>query len=265
MTLSNTAPASAFTLEREPQELKFRATRLVSREVITPHYIRVRLQGDDLVGFGPSGHDDHIRVFFGGPETAEARFGTVDELRALPSREFTPLAWGEDWLDLEFAVHGDEGVAGVWAATAPLGAIAGVGGPRGSMRIQGMPDAWFLAGDETAVPQIRRYAALIPAGADARIVVEVADAGHEIPIEAPVPVEYVHRDGAAEGRALAAALDAVTTEQRPTGSIFGFVAAEQAIVKHGRALLCERWDLSPEHIVVKGYWKRGDAGYHAPH
>ncbi|MGV9768539.1 siderophore-interacting protein [Microbacterium sp. NPDC003461] len=265
MPLSNTAPASAFALEREPQELRFRATRLVSREVITPHYLRIRLQGDDLVGFGPAGHDDHIRVFFGGPETADAPFGTVEELRALPSREFTPLAWGDDWLDLEFAVHGDEGVAGVWAATAPLGAIAGVGGPRGSMRVAGTPDGWLLAGDETAVPQIRRYAALIPEGADARILVEVADAAHEIPIDAPVRVEYVHRDGAAEGRALAAALDAVTAEQRPAGSVFGFVAAEQSIVKPGRALLCDRWGLGPEQIVVKGYWKRGDAGYHAPH
>ncbi|QBR73386.1 siderophore-interacting protein [Microbacterium sediminis] len=265
MQLSNTAPAGAFTLERERQELVFRATRLVAREIITPHYIRVRVQGDGLVGFGPSGHDDHIRIFFGGPETAGAPFGTVEQLRELPSREFTPLHWGEDWLDLEFAVHGDEGVAGVWAANAPIGSVAGIGGPRGSLRIDGTPDGWLLAGDETAVPQIRRYAALIPDGAPARILVEVADAAHEIPIDAPVAVEYVHRDGRVEGSALAAALDAIAAQDRPEGSVFGFVAAEQAIVKPGRALLCERWGLDPERIVVKGYWKRGDAGYHAPH
>lgn len=262
MQLSNTAPRAAFTLEREPQELVFRATRLVARRAITPHYIRVRVQGDDLVGFGPSGHDDHIRIFFGGPETVDAPFGSVEELRALPSREFTPLEWGEDWLDLEFAVHGDEGVAGVWAATAPIGSVAGIGGPRGSLRIAGTPDGWLLAGDETAVPQIRRYAALIPAGVPARILVEVADADHEIPIDAPVAVEYVHRADAPEGTALAAALDAIGAEDRPAGDLFGFVAAEQGIVKPGRALLCERWGLDPERIVVKGYWKRGEADGH---
>ena len=47
--------------------------------------------------------------------------------------------------------------------------------------------------------------------------------------------------------------------------MFGFVAAEQAIVKSGRALLRERWALPAEQIVVKGYWKRGEAEYHAPH
>ena len=49
------------------------------------------------------------------------------------------------------------------------------------------------------------------------------------------------------------------------GAAFGFVAAEQAIVKSGRALLRERWALPAEQIVVKGYWKRGEAEYHAPH
>jgi NADPH-dependent ferric siderophore reductase len=103
------------------------------------------------VGFGTPGHDDHVRIYFpaGRPETAE-------KMREFPSREFTPLYWGEDWLELEFAVHGDEGVAGLWAATAPIGSLLGIGGPRGSMRIDGTPDAWFLAGDETAIPQIRR-------------------------------------------------------------------------------------------------------------
>ena len=261
MSNSTAAGTGAFSLERERMDLRFRVTRLASREWITPHYVRVRLQGADLAGFGPTGHDDHVRVFFGGPEAPES----VDALRELPSREFTPLSWGDDWLDLEFAVHGVDGVAGVWAATAPIGAVAGVGGPRGSMRIVGEPAGWLLAGDETAVPQIRRYAALIPEGTPARVLIEVADAEHEIAIDAPVAVEYVHRDGAPEGTALAARLDAIDADERPDGSVFGFVAAEQAIVKPGRALLCERWGLSPDGIVVKGYWKRGDAGYHAPH
>lgn len=260
MTLSNTA---AFTLVREAQELKFRVARLVSRETLAPDYVKVRVQGEDLRGFAPAGVDDHIRIFLAGAEAP----GSVEELRALPSREFTPLAWDEDWLELEFALHGDEGVAGLWAATAPLGAHLGIGGPRGSMRIEGTPDGWLLAGDETAVPQIRRYLAALPPRASARVLIEVADAAHEIPIESPVAVEYVHRDGAAHGTALAARLDALTAADRPDGDVFAFVAAEQGIVKPARALLCERWGLDSDRIVVKGYWKRDESGatYHAAH
>jgi len=262
MHLSNSTDAR-FALERSRVDLRFRFTRLASREWIGPDYVRVRVQGDDLAGFGEGlGHDDHIRIFF--PDGAPS---SVAEMREAPSREFTPLRWGEDWLDLEFAVHGDEGVAGVWAAGAPMGSLLGVGGPRGTLRIDGAPDAWLLAGDETAIPQIRRYAAAIPDGASARVLVEVADAAHEVPIDAPVAVEYVHRDGARPTSALISRLEQLTEADRPDGDVFAFIAAEQAVVRAGRALAVDRWSLEPERIVVKGYWKADESGatYHAAH
>jgi NADPH-dependent ferric siderophore reductase len=158
-------------------------------------------------------------------------------------------------------------VAAAWAATAPLGALAGVGGPRGSKVLTGRPDAWFLAGDETAVPAMRRFSGAMDADAVGRILVEVTDAARELAMDAPagVVVEQVHRDDAPAGAALAARLDALGPVDRPAGSVFGFVAAEQSIVKPGRALLLDRWGLSAEHVIVKGYWKRGETEYHAPH
>jgi NADPH-dependent ferric siderophore reductase len=262
-----TSATQTFTLERQPLELKFRFATLTAREWITPDYVRVRVGGADLAGFGSTGHDDHIRIFL--PEPGAPAPASVEEMRAAPSREFTPLYWGDEgdggWLDLEFAVHGDDGVAGVWAATAPLGSAIGIGGPRGSLRIEGRPDAWLLAGDETAIPQIRRYAALIPAGTPATVLVEVADAEHEVPIEAAVPVEFVHRGDAPAGSVLGMRLETFTADERPAGDVYAFVAAEQSIVKTGRALLVDRWGLSPDRVVVKGYWKRGEAEYHAPH
>lgn len=258
-----TSAPTAFALEREKLDLRFRISRLAAREWLGPDYVRIRLQGPDLVGFDAPGDDDHIRIFLTGPDAPDS----VEAMRQLPSREFTPLAWGEDWLDLEFAVHGDDGVAGPWAATAPLGSVAGVGGPRGTMRIAGEPDAWLLAGDETAIAQIRRYAARIPAGAAGRVIVEVADAAHEVPIDSPIAVEYVHRGARQHTAALAERLDVLTADDRPSGSVFGFVAAEQSVVKPARALLIGRWGLAPDAIVAKGYWKRDEGGdtYHAAH
>ncbi|MFC8680070.1 siderophore-interacting protein [Microbacterium ureisolvens] len=259
--------STTFTLEPTGLELRFRRATLVAREWLTRSYVRVRLQGPELAGFTSLGADDHIRIFFpdGDPQT-------VEELRAAPSREYTPLAWGEDWLDLEFAIHGDPtagtaGVAAAWAATAPLGGLAGVGGPRGSKVLTGRPDAWLLAGDETAVPAMRRFARAMDPAAVGRILVEVTDAAHELAIDAPagVVVEQVHRGDAAAGSALATRLDALDAQDRPDGSVFAFVAAEQSIVKPGRALLLDRWSLDADQIIVKGYWKRGETEYHAPH
>lgn len=259
--------ASPFSLDPTGIELRFRKTTLVAREWLTRSYVRVRLQGDDLRGFSSPGADDHIRIFFpaGDPQT-------IDDLRDAPSREYTPLSWGDDQLELEFAIHGDPaagtaGIAAAWAATAPLGAVAGVGGPRGSKVLTGRPDAWLLAGDETAVPAIRRFARAMDDAAVGHIFVEVTDAAHELPIEAPrgVVVEQVHRGAGAPGSALAARLDRLTADDRPAGAVLGFVAAEQSIVKPARALLLDRWGLDAEKIIVKGYWKRGETEYHAPH
>lgn len=253
---------SGFTLTRLGHDLRMRTLRLEARHWLAPDYVRVRLTGSDLEGFASPGADDHLRLFL--VDAATDSVDSVEDLRAAPSREYTPLAWGEDWLELEFAVHGDEGIAAVWAANAPLGSIVGVGGPRGSMVIEGEPDGWLLAGDETAIPAIRRFAAQIPEGTPGRIAVEVRGSAHELEIDSPIPVEWVHRGDAAAGSALAAFLDALGPEDRPGSAPFVFVAAESSIVKPGRALL-QRWGVETADAVVKGYWKRGEAEYHAPH
>lgn len=257
---------TAFTLARRSNELVFRPAGLASRRFLTSDYVRVRLEGEALVGFDSPGADDHIRVFF--PD-ADATSLSVDELRAAPSREVTPLSWdaAAGTLDLEFLVHGDEGIAGRWAADAAIGAPVGVGGPRGSLVIDGEPEGWLLAGDETSLPAIRRLAGRMPRDARGLVVIEANGAGQDYSLEAPegVRVEWVARNGAAApSAALVARLDALTAEDRPAGDVFAFVAAEQGVVKPGRALLA-RWGLDAERAVVKGYWRRGDAEYHAPH
>lgn len=250
---------SGFSIERRGLDLRFRTVTLSSREWLAPDYVRVRVTGSDLDGFASLGSDDHMRLFFpAGP------VGSVEEMRAAPSREYTPLAWGDDWLDIEFAVHGDTGIAAPWAATAPLGSSIGVGGPRGSAVIDGQPGSWFLVGDETAIPAIRRFSPLIPDTTPARIVIETVSAGREIDIDAPVEVEWLHRGAAASGSALIAFLDGLTEADAVGSDPFVFVAAEQSVVKPGRALL-ERWGVDARNAVVKGYWKHGEAEYHAPH
>ncbi|MFJ6533985.1 siderophore-interacting protein [Microbacterium sp. NPDC091662] len=250
---------SGFSIERRGLELRFRNVTLSAREWLAPDFVRVRLTGSDLAGFDSPGSDDHMRLFFPAGPTE-----SVEELRASPSREYTPLAWGEDWLDVEFAVHGDQGVAAPWAATAPLGSTIGVGGPRGAAVLSGVPGSWLLVGDETAIPAIRRFAALIPDGTPARIVIETVSPGREVDIDAPVDIEWLHRGEAPSGSALIAFLEGLTAEHAIGADPFVFIAAEQSIVKPGRALL-ERWSVDTAKAVVKGYWKRGEAEYHAPH
>lgn len=249
---------SSFAFERQMIELQFRSVTLTGREWLAPNYVRVRVEGSDLEGFRSLGSDDHMRLFF--PAVMP---DTVEEMRASPSREYTPLVWGDDWLEIEFAVHGDEGIAARWAATAEIGSVIGAGGPRGSAVLTGTPGSWFLAGDETAIPAIRRFAALI-GDAPARIVIEVQGKDDEIAIDAPVSVEWLHRGDATPTTTLITFLDGLRDMDAVGTDTLCFIAAEQSVVKPGRALL-ERWGIDPSQAVVKGYWKRGEAEYHAPH
>ena len=97
MTSSNPV-TNSFSLEREWLELRFRAARLTDRYFATESYVRIRVEGDDLAGFGEiAGSDDHIRIFlppYDAAESPTAALPSVDELRACPSREFTPVEWG---------------------------------------------------------------------------------------------------------------------------------------------------------------------------
>jgi NADPH-dependent ferric siderophore reductase len=125
--------------------------------------------------------------------------------------------------------------------------------------ITGSPGSWFLAGDETAIPAIRRFASTIPAGVPARIAIETIDPAHEVQVEAPVAVEWLHRGSAPAGSALIAHLEQLGADDLVGEDPFVFIAAEQSVVRAGRALI-DRWSLDPARAVVKGYWKRGEAG-----
>ncbi|WP_411721128.1 siderophore-interacting protein [Mycetocola sp.] len=256
-----------FTLARSSRDLVFRTAQLTRRDWLTPSYARLRFEGAELRGFGSLGSDDHIRVFFPDPDATPS--DVPAEPRSGVSREYTPFLWDADAgiLDLEFVVHGDTGVAGPWAAAAEIGSTVGIGGPRGSLVLDGAPDSWFLAGDETALPAIKRFIALMNPDAVGQVIVEVADAAFEQDLDAPagVRVRWVHRGPAPESSILGSALDSLTPGDRPVGDVFAFVAAEQSIVKPGRALLLGRWNLDSATTIVKGYWKRGEAEYHAPH
>ncbi len=257
-------PSLGARLEPRRHELLFRSATLAQRTFLTPAFVRLRLEGPDLRGFDSPGADDHIRVFF--PDSGSA--ASVEHLRAAPNREYTPVGWDAvaGRLDIDVALHG-AGVGSDWARSAPIGSPVGIGGPRGSMVLVGRPDAWLLAGDETAVPAIRRFVAMMDADAVGRIAIEVPDAAHDLPVDAPPGVEVVqlHRGERPAGEELSDWLDALDVEERPDGCVFGFVAAEQAVVRPGRALLLDRWTGDPAATVVKVYWKRGTAEYHAPH
>ena len=102
---------------------------------------------------------------------------------------------------IDFVIHGDEGLAGPWAAHAQPGDEISFMGPGGKWAPSADADAHLLVGDEAAIPAIAAALEALPADARASVFLEVASAAHHQPLR--VHVAH-HGDVGASGRARAA-------------------------------------------------------------
>lgn len=246
--------------------LAFRRLEVKRTERLTPRYVRITLGGDELAGFASLGSDDHVKLFFPLPGEDTPIKPTVgpdgvvfpaDKPRP-PSRDFTPRRHdaGAGELDLEFVLHG-EGPAATWAANAAPGDLLTVAGPRGSYVIEPRFDWILLAGDETTIPAMSRWLEIIPAGTKVRALVEVNDAGDELPMPtaADLDLTWLHRNGAAPG-STTLLLDAIKAVEIPTGqNTYFWLAGEATGLKAIRRHLVNERGVDKASLNVNGHWK----------
>ncbi|TFV66963.1 UNVERIFIED_ORG: siderophore-interacting protein [Bacillus sp. AZ43] len=245
-----------------------RVAEVVRTSQLSPHMVRVVLGGDGLAGF-PAGEftDHYVKLQF---VPAGAPYGVPfdgDEVRAEQPRELWPVTrtytvrrWDADAgeLTIDFVHHGDEGVAGPWAASARPGDRIQLMGPGGAYAPSPAADWHLLAGDESALPAIAATLERLPAGAPARVVVEVADAAEEqadLVVGDGVDLVWVHRGHAAPGEQL---VEAVRSVPLPAGTGHVFVHGEAGAVRELRRYLKAERGLAPEFTSISGYWRRGD-------
>jgi NADPH-dependent ferric siderophore reductase len=235
-------------------------------ERLTPHMIRVVLAGDGLAHFTAGTHTDHyIKMLFPAPGTAYPSPFDLDRIRAELPREQWPLTrtytvrrWDPETgeLTVDLVHHGDEGVAGPWAARARIGDEVFFSGPGGGYAPSADADWYLLAGDESALPAIAASLEQLPAGATARVFVEVAGPQEEQKLDTPADAEIVwlHRGDGHVGEAL---LRAVTALEFPPGVPEAFVHGEAGFVKELRRLLRVELGVPRERLSISGYWRAG--------
>jgi NADPH-dependent ferric siderophore reductase len=259
---------------RVRHELRFRKLQVRALRRITPHLIRVTLDGDELAGFTSPGFDDHAKLFFPDAETGVLQLptagpdGPVWPGGTRPTmRDYTPLRHDLEagTLEFDFVLH-DAGPATQWAESAKPGDVIGVGGPRGSFIVPTAFDWHLLIGDDTALPAISRRLAELPAGARVVVLVEVDGEADQIPLASAANVElhWVHRRGAEPG-AGAPLLDALRGLKLPQGDFHAWVACESGAAKALRAHLVDERGAHPKWTRASGYWRRGAAATHDTH
>lgn len=163
---------------------------MLRNERVSPHMVRLTLGGEDLARLPQHGFDHWVRLFFPHPEHGTPDFSHLPETFGLTGyvryltqrsgtrpavRSYTIREHRGDEVDIDFVSHGDDGLAGPWAAKAEPG-------ERVTMIDQGCgfdlrPDADFqlLVGDESAMPAILGILRDLPGEAKGLAIIEVPD------------------------------------------------------------------------------------------
>ncbi|MFJ1705025.1 siderophore-interacting protein [Kitasatospora sp. NPDC088346] len=243
-----------------------RTVEVVRTERLTPHMVRLVFGGAELESFGDSEFTDrYFKLLFPAegvtyPEPFDlARIREEFPREQWPvSRTYTVRGWDPQLLELtvDFVVHGDEGLAGPWAARARPGDAALIAGSSGGYAPDPAADWHLLAGDESALPAIAAAVERMPAGAVVHALVEVAGPAEEQKVITPdgVGVTWLHRGDRPVGEAL---VEAVAALEFPAGEVSAFVHGEAGFVKELRRQLRLDRGVARERLSISGYWRLG--------
>ncbi|MER5885791.1 siderophore-interacting protein [Streptomyces sp. NPDC001941] len=245
---------------------KAHLARVVRTERLTPHMVRVTFGGEGLAEFATNGHtDSYVKVLFPPEGVTYPEPFDIEQIWADFPREQWPLNRTytvRNWdpaareLDVDFVVHGDEGLAGPWAARATPGEEVHLLGPGGDYTPDATADWHLLVGDESALPAVAAALEALPAGALVHAFVEVSGPEEEQEIAAPegVSVTWLHRGDAPVGEAL---VKSVRELEFPEGRLHAFVHGEAGVVKELRRHLRLEREVPRERLSISGYWRLG--------
>ncbi|HEX5617274.1 MAG TPA: siderophore-interacting protein [Solirubrobacteraceae bacterium] len=211
-----------------------RRARVLEKRTLTPQMVRIVFGGAELDGFGAGEFTDHYVKLRIGPRT----------------RTYTVRDWDGARLTIDSVVHGDEGVAGPWAAAAEPGDELELRGPGGAYTPDPDADWHLMIGDAAVIPAIAASLARVPAGVPVHVLVAVDGPGEEQPLSTPgdLHLRWLPDD--------AALVAAVADLDFPAGKVHAFVHGEASTVRELRRHLVVDRGLPRDALSVSGYWKR---------
>jgi NADPH-dependent ferric siderophore reductase len=241
---------------------------VVRTELLSPQMVRVVFTGDDLTSLPDLQFTDHyIKILFppvgadyGWPfDPEEVKNGRPAELwpvtRTYTIRSFDRAA---NELTVDFVVHGDEGLAGPWAARAATGDQIGFFGPGGAYAPDAAAGSHLLVGDEAAIPAIAATLEQLPDDARAEVFLEVAgpEGQQPVPMTTRTRIHWVHRAGTGLGYGEAVAR-VVRGSELPPGPLQAFVHGNADMVRDLRRFLFVERQVDRRAVSISGYWRTG--------
>lgn len=230
-------------IQRVRHETRMRDVTVVQVEQLAPDFVSVTFEGESLADFVSSSYDDHVKFV-----------QQIGDERVM--RDYTPRHYDRAarQLTIEFALH-EQGAASDWARDVAVGQPAVIAGPRGSMIIP-MDYEWqLLAGDDTALPAIRRRLEELPAGVNVQVLV-TGPAAAQLDFTSAATVELRIVPDAA------ALVQALRDLALPDGDGFVWFAGEAAVAKQVRDIVFVEKAFPRQAARISAYWKQGALGHH---
>lgn len=230
--------------------------------------VRVTLGGPAFEQFQPKDvTDSYVKILFARPELGLEPPYDLPALREQLPPEDVPVTrtytvrrvnQAERTIQIDFVVHGDEGLAGPWAANAQPGHRIALMGPNGAYSPDPTADWYLFAGDESALPAISAALEALPAEATGVAFLECGGRDDILELVKPsgVDVVWVRRETRDDAtKSLLAA--AVSAYAWPSGRVQVFAHGERESMKALRDVFLKERGLGKDQLSLSGYWAAG--------
>jgi NADPH-dependent ferric siderophore reductase len=241
---------------------------VLRREQLSPHMVRIVAGGPGFADYVNNGFvDRYVKIAFPQPGVKYPEPLDLWAVRETMPREQWPhtRTYTVRWVDqtaqelaIDFVIHGDEGLAGPWAASARPGDSLVFTGPGGGYNPDPAADWYLFAGDEAALPAISAAIESLPRHARGLAFLEVDGDADIQSIAAPAGIELVWlRRGDLPAGASELLVNAVRDAEWPEGRVQVFAHGERGYMKSLRDVLFAQRGLERAQVSLSGYWARG--------
>lgn len=241
---------------------------VLRREELSPHMVRIVAGGDGFSGYVNNDYvDRYVKIVFPQPGVEYPLPLDLWAIRESMPRDQWPhtRTYTVRWVDeearelaIDFVIHGDEGLAGPWAATARPGDSLVFTGPGGGYNPDPAADWHLFAGDEAALPAIAAAIESLPADSRGLAFLEVDSDADIQAIQAPsgLQVQWLARNGTPAGSSRLL-VSAVRDAEWPGGRVQVFAHGERGYMKSLREVFYRERGLERAQVSLSGYWATG--------
>ncbi|WP_309106589.1 siderophore-interacting protein [Arthrobacter sp.] len=256
--------ATSATRNSRPQT----SLTVLRREELSPHMVRIIAGGEGFSSYTNNAFvDRYVKIAFPQPGVAYPEPLDLWTVRETMPREQWPhtRTYTVRWVDetarelaIDFVIHGDEGLAGPWAAAAAPGDTIIFTGPGGGYNPDRAVDWYLFAGDEAALPAIAAAVESLPPEALGKAYLEVDSDADIQAVAAPVGIElnWLLRRGTPAGSS-ELLVDAVRNGEWLDGRVQVFAHGERGYMKALRDVFFVQRGLERSQVSLSGYWAKG--------